>query len=394
MDNSPDSVNNLPVLGNRYRLLQTIGAGGMAVVYRAQDLSLNRQVAIKLLRQDYSRHTEFSQRFQQEAYAAAALSHSNIVTVHDFGQDAGRYFIVMELIEGRDLKKIIEAHFKPVATDWQHMSRPKDERKVEIKRNQELVTRACYLVFQACSGIGYAHRMHLVHCDVKPHNMLVTRDWRLKVTDFGIARALSTIDANEQNEEVWGSPQYFSPEQAAGHAPSPASDVYSLGIILYELLTGRLPFNSNDPQELARQHREGRVIPPSRFNNQIPPELEKILLKVLQKDPNQRYGTAGQFGRVLYKFTGSWAGYQAAPQVEPEAEPVYAPPPAGSTRPSTPSQPAAPSPEDEVQEPSWLDQIASLLTPDILILGLLAMAMLASTIPFLVYVATRLGMLN
>lgn len=263
------------MLNNRYQLLHTLGTGGMAVVYRAYDRMLERPVAIKILRQDFTGDESFRERFRQEARAAANLSHPNIVTVHDFGFDAGRPFIVMEFVPGTDLKTMIKQRGKFNA--------------------EETIS----LLVQACEGIGYAHRAGLVHCDVKPHNMLVTPDGRLKVTDFGIARALASIAPDEQSEVVWGSPQYFSPEQAAGQAPSPASDVYSLGVILYEMLAGQLPFNANDADELARMHRETRPVPPRRYNSLINPTLEQIMLKVLAKEPSQRYRSADQLGRVL-----------------------------------------------------------------------------------------------
>src|SRR5512142_3078281 len=263
-----------PLLNNRYQLLHTLGTGGMAVVYRAYDRMLERPVAVKILRQDFTGDESFRERFRQEARSAANLSHPNIVTVHDFGFDAGRPFIVMEFVPGTDLKTMIK-------------QRGKFGHEETIK-----------LIVQACEGIGYAHRAGLVHCDVKPHNMLVSPDGRLKVTDFGIARALATILPDEQSEVVWGSPQYFAPEQAAGQAPSPASDVYSLGVILYEMLAGQLPFTANDPDELARLHREVRPVPPSRYNAEIPPALEQVLLKVLSKEPSQRYRSADQLGRV------------------------------------------------------------------------------------------------
>ncbi|MCF6278566.1 MAG: protein kinase, partial [Anaerolineales bacterium] len=218
------------LLNNRYQLISRQGDGGMATVYRARDKMLERDVAIKLLRDDYSDDENFRERFRQEARAAANLSHPNIVTVHDFGYDVGKLFIVMEFIPGADLKTLIR------------------------QRGRIPVKEAIPLMVQACQGIGYAHRAGLVHCDVKPHNLLVTPDQRLKVTDFGIARALSTIRQDEHSDVVWGSPQYFSPEQATGSAPSPASDVYSLGIILYEMLTGTLPFMASTAEELARLH--------------------------------------------------------------------------------------------------------------------------------------------
>ena len=155
---------------------------------------------------------------------------------------------------------------------------------------------------QACAGIGYAHRAGLVHCDIKPHNMIVTPDKRLKVADFGIARAFASIQPQEKTEVVWGSPQYFSPEQASGSAPSPASDVYSIGIVMYEMLTGQLPFIGESATEFARQHRDELPASPRIYNPDIPPELEQILFKVLSKEPSARYRTADQLGRVLVTF--------------------------------------------------------------------------------------------
>jgi serine/threonine-protein kinase len=273
-----ESQTKPPILGNRYELLQQIGTGGMAVVYRARDLMLERPVAIKVLRQDYSGNEAFRERFRLEARAAANLSHPNIVTVHDFGFDSDRLYLVMEYMPGTDLKSIIKERIRL----------PIDE--------------AVRLIIQASAGIGYAHRAGLVHCDVKPHNMLVAPDQRLKVTDFGIARAMASIMPDEQHDIVWGSPLYFSPEQAAGAAPSPASDVYSLGVVLYELVTGRLPFHHKDPTELARLHREVQPVPPRRLNPDIPESLELIILKVLSKEPSARYRTADQLSRVLISF--------------------------------------------------------------------------------------------
>ena len=276
---SMDNTHSATILGKRYQVLQSLGSGGMALVFRARDILLERSVAVKVLRQNFSQNLDFRERFRQEALAAANLSHPNIVTVHDFGYDEGKLFIVMEYIPGTDLKTILK------------------------KKGAMGLDEAIPLIVQACAGIGYAHRAGLIHCDVKPHNMLVTPDSRLKVTDFGIARALSTIHPEEQHEVVWGSPQYFSPEVAGGGAPSPASDVYSLGVILYEMLTGQLPFTSTDPAELARLHRDAFPIPARQLNPTIPPALEQILLKVLQKEPGARYRTADQLGRVLVSFS-------------------------------------------------------------------------------------------
>jgi len=280
MTNSPQLLNN------RYQVEGRIGTGGMAEVYRARDLMLERIVAIKLLREDFSGDQVFRERFKQEAKAAANLSHPNIVTIHDFGFDDQHIFIVMEYVPGTDLKTILEA------------------------RGILSVDETLPLIIQACAGIGYAHRTGLVHCDVKPQNMIVTPDQRLKVTDFGIARALASIHSQEVNLVVWGSPQYFSPEQAAGQPPSPASDVYSLGIILYEMLAGRLPFIASTAAELSHMHRSMLPAPPSQFNPLIPADLERVCLKVLSKEPSARYRTADQFGRVLISLSRS---YKASP---------------------------------------------------------------------------------
>jgi eukaryotic-like serine/threonine-protein kinase len=269
------------LLNNRYQIEGRIGSGGMAEVYRARDLMLERTVAVKLLREDFSQDPAFRERFRQEAKAAANLSHPNIVTIHDFGFDEKQIFIVMEYIPGTDLKTILES------------------------RGSLSVDETLPLIIQACAGVGYAHRAGLVHCDVKPHNMIVTPDQRLKVTDFGIARALASIHPQEVNNVVWGSPQYFSPEQAAGHPPSPASDVYGLGVVLYEMLTGRLPFIATTSSELSYMHRSVVPTPPSQLNSLIPPVLEQACLKVLSKEPSSRYRTADQFGRVLISLSRS-----------------------------------------------------------------------------------------
>ncbi len=271
-------MSDTTILNKRYQLKEQLGSGGMAVVYKARDLMLERSVAIKVLRDDFSKDPAFRERFRQEAKAAANLSHPNIVTVHDFGIDQGYLFIVMEYIPGISLKELIQNHgrFSP---------------------------KACVrLIIQACAGIGYAHRAGLVHCDVKPQNMLVTPDNRLKVTDFGIARALASIDPREHTEIIWGSPQYFSPEQASGNSPSPASDVYSLGVIIYEMLTAQTPFISDQASELVRLHRNVNPRPPSQLNPEISQQFERIILKVLAKQPAARYRTADQLGRILISF--------------------------------------------------------------------------------------------
>lgn len=266
------------LLNKRYQLEDFRGKGGMAMVYRGRDLMLERDVAVKVLREDYSRDPAFRERFRQEAKAAANLSHSNIVTVHDFGFDEDRLFIVMEYVPGTDLNTLIR------------------------QRGKYSVEEGIPLVVQACKGLGYAHRAGLVHCDIKPHNFLVTPDGRVKVTDFGIARALASINPGESSDIVWGSPQFFSPEQAKGTAPSPASDVYSLGVIMYQMFTGRLPFVAKSAEELANLHLGEDPQAPIELNGEIPEALNEIMLKVLSKEPSARYRTADQLGRVLLTF--------------------------------------------------------------------------------------------
>ena len=327
------------LLNKRYQLLEQLGKGGMAFVYRARDTMLERTVAIKVLRDDFSRDPAFLDRFRQEAKAAANLSHPNIVTVHDFGVDNGQIFIVMEYIPGTDLKTLIK------------------------QRGRFTPEEALPLLIQACAGIGYAHRAGLVHCDVKPQNMLVTPDMRLKVTDFGIARALSTIHPKEQNDIVWGSPQYFSPEQAAGAAPSPASDVYSLGVIMYEMLTGSLPFHADTAAELASLHIEAEPLPISEMLPNISPVLEQILTKVLSKEPSQRYRTADQLGRVLLNFGNS----KTSPTLvlTPEAAPA-----------TLPAVNAAAAPPEPAPEIDWVS----------VGLGLVALVAVLGLVPFWLWV--------
>ena len=281
------------LLNKRYQLDDFLEKGGMAMVYRGRDLMLERDVAVKVLRQDYSQDPAFRERFRQEAKAAANLSHSNIVTVYDFGFDDERLFIVMEYIPGTDLNSLIK------------------------QRGKYSVPEGIPLVVQACKGLGYAHRAGLVHCDIKPHNFLVTPDGRVKVTDFGIARALASIKPDESSDIVWGSPQFFSPEQAAGSAPSPASDVYSLGVIMYKMFTGQLPFDAQSASELAKLHQKAIPQPPSELNPEIPEALNEIMLKVLSKEPSARYRTADQLGRVLLTFTRDREAGDSEPFVAP-----------------------------------------------------------------------------
>ncbi len=263
------------VLNNRYRVIKKLATGGMAYVYLGHDTTLDRTVAIKVLKQSLSRDKAFREQFHQEAKAAANLTHPNIVTVHDFGYAGQKLFIIMEYVAGVDLKTYLFRH--PAIT---------------LKEGLELIV-------QACDGIGFAHRAGIIHCDIKPQNMLVTHDQKLKVTDFGIAHAISAVQTNQLKDIVWGSPHYFSPEQAGGYPPTPSSDVYSLGVVLYETLCGSLPFESDDNNELARMHQNTLPARPRSINPAIPAPLDQVVLKLLAKDPSSRYRTADQLAVIL-----------------------------------------------------------------------------------------------
>lgn len=268
------------VLNGRYELLERIGSGGMSVVYKAKDRALGRIVAVKMMHESFTNDKGFLKRFQQEAHAAANLAHPNIVTVHDIGQDAYKHYIVMEFVEGQTLKEIVRSY---------------NDESMPISRTLDLI-------IQVCNGIGYAHRANLVHCDVKPQNIIVTVDERVKVADFGIARAISTATQVQQVSQVWGTPQYFSPEQAAGDAPTPASDVYAIGIILFEMLTGHLPFAAESHTAMALKHLHTPPPLVTEFNPAVPSQLAQIINKLLAKEPAGRYRTAGQLGRILTTY--------------------------------------------------------------------------------------------
>lgn len=267
------------VLNGRYELIERVGSGGMSVVYKAKDRALGRIVAVKMMHESFTSDEGFLKRFQQEAHSAANLAHPNIVTVHDIGQDGFKHFIVMEFVEGQTLKQIIRSY----------------------EGDPLPISRALDLVIQVSNGIGYAHRANLVHCDVKPQNVIVTVDDRVKVADFGIARAISTT-TQQQVSQIWGTPQYFSPEQAAGDTPSPASDVYAIGVILFEMLTGQLPFAAESHTAMALKHLHTPPPLVTEFNPAVPSQLAQIINKLLAKEPAGRYRTAGQLGRILTTY--------------------------------------------------------------------------------------------
>lgn len=288
------------LLNKRYRLVAQQGSGGMAVIYKAVDQDLGRTVAVKILRPSLTKDPTFVTRFRNEARAVANLSHPNIVTVHDVGNDGPTHYIVMEYVEGQDLKKIIRSE------------------------GVMSVDRALKLAIQMCAGIGFAHRAGLVHADVKPQNMLVTNDDALKVTDFGIAQALTDTQPMQRQEVVWGSPHYFAPEQARGEKPTPASDVYSIGIVVFEMLTGHLPYSGANQQELAMAHLRERVPMISEFNGSVPENLSRIVFKVMSKEPSARYRMADQLGHILKSY---WESSQQHTAFNPHVSRPVTPPP-------------------------------------------------------------------
>jgi len=296
------------VLNGRYELLERIGSGGMAIVYKAKDNALGRIVAIKMMHQSLTNDPEFLRRFQREAHAAANLTHPHIVTVHDIGQDGSRHYIVMEYVDGQTLKQIVRGYSA-------------DGRFIPINRTLNLMG-------QLCDGIGYAHRSQIVHCDIKPQNILVTRDDRIKVADFGIARALNAISTQADDGMVWGTPQYFAPEQAAGQPTTPASDVYSIGIVLFEALTGTLPFTGENGAEIAMKHLSDPPPPVDLLNPAVTPELAQIVNKLLSKEPSARYRTAGQLARILHSYQQAHGSSVVTPMRQPTMQETAVLPPA------------------------------------------------------------------
>jgi serine/threonine-protein kinase len=270
-------MNQPAIFNNRYQILGRIGEGGLAEVYRAQDVALGRLVAVKALRHEYVVDPSFLVRFHREAQSAANLAHPNIVAVHDFGQDLGRPYIVMEHVPGRDLRAVLQEG-GPLPVD-----------------------QAVDIALQVCSAVGHAHRAGLVHGDMKPGNILITPDGRAKVVDFGLARALGESAMDEEGELVWGTPAYFAPEQAAGDRVLPATDVYAIGVILYEMLSGQLPFTGTD-SEVARKHLYEAPRPLEQLNPRIPARLAQIVSTAMNKQPGERFRTADHLRQALAEF--------------------------------------------------------------------------------------------
>ncbi len=260
------------VLSGRYEILEKVGEGGMSVVYKARDRVLNRIVAVKILREQLTGDENFIRAFHREAQAAASLSHPNIVSIYDVGQDADKHFIVMELIEGKHLKDII-----------------RQEAPFPIKQSL-IITR------QICDALSHAHQKNIIHCDIKPHNILINEDGRVKVADFGIARAVNSVTMN-LSDGIMGSVLYFSPEQAQQETLNRTSDIYSLGIVLYEMLMGNVPFSGENPIAIALKHVREDIPITDEMANRWPKELINILHRALEKNPDDRYQSAQQMAR-------------------------------------------------------------------------------------------------
>ncbi len=262
------------VLGERYEIIEQIGGGGMAVVFKARDKFLGRQVAVKVLKTDFLGDDNFVRRFRREAQAAASLSHPNIVAIYDVGETKGFHYIVMEYVDGRTLKD-------------------------KVRKEAPLpVGEAVRIAWQICDALEHAHQNRIIHRDIKPHNILLTSEGRVKVTDFGIARAVGGATLVHTGT-IMGSAHYFSPEQARGGFTDEKSDLYSLGVVLYEMVTGRVPFEGESPISVAIKHLQERVIPPRSINPGIPEKVERIILKTLEKDPKARYQSASEMLKDL-----------------------------------------------------------------------------------------------
>lgn len=277
------------VFGRRYRVTEKIGTGGMADVYKAVDEVLGRTVAIKVLHPRYAADESFVLRFRQEAQAAANLSHPTIVNIYDWGRDDDTYYIVMEWVRGTDLKTLIQ------------------------QRGPLDPARAAEYAAQVCSALSVAHGYDIIHRDIKPHNIVLTPDGAIKVMDFGIARAGNTTMT--QTGSVLGTAQYISPEQAQGRPLGPASDLYSLGVVLYEMTTGRLPFDGDTPVSVALKQVNEPPISPRQVNPDLPPALEAVILKAMEKDPAKRYASANDMRGDLMRFLQG-RGVEAAPRVD------------------------------------------------------------------------------
>ncbi len=261
-------------INNRYEIVKSIGEGGMANVYLANDKILNRKVAVKVLRGDLSSDDKFIRRFQREALSVSNLSHPNIVEVYDVGEEDGEYYIVMEYIEGKTLKQLLK------------------------KRESLTLTEVIDIMTQLTDGISHAHESYIIHRDIKPQNIMIQDDGRIKITDFGIAMALNATQLTQTNS-VMGSVHYLPPEQASGKGATVKSDIYSMGILMYELLTGTVPFKGDNAVEIALKHMKDKIPSIRKQDPSIPQSVENILLKATAKNPRNRYDTAKEMHEDL-----------------------------------------------------------------------------------------------
>jgi serine/threonine-protein kinase len=262
------------LIANRYEIIEKVGNGGMATVYRAKDHILNRLVAVKILRDEFTTDEEFIKRFRSEAQAVASLNHPNIVGVYDVGNEGTLYYIVMELIQGKTLKEVIQIEGK-LSWKW-----------------------SVNVAIQIASALETAHKNNIIHRDIKPHNIIITEDGMAKVTDFGIAKAVSNSTITAFGTTI-GSVHYFSPEHARGGYTDAKSDLYSLGVVMYEMLTGRVPFDADTPVSIALMHMQEKPVEPIVLNPNLPSSVNKIVMKAMQKDANLRYQSASEMLKDL-----------------------------------------------------------------------------------------------
>ena len=334
------------ILDQRYELEELIGGGGMADVYKARDCLLNRPVAVKILHDEFKQDKEFVDKFQREAQAAARLSHPNIVNIYDVGVADGDHYIVMEYVPGRTLKDRIRQEG--------HLS----------------VSESLRVAREIAEALAHAHANNLVHCDIKPHNILMMADGHAKVADFGIARAV-TESTMTYSGNVIGSVHYFSPEQAKGTMITPKSDVYSLGVVLYEMLTGKLPFTGDNPVSIAVKHLQEEPVPVRQIDPAIPPVVEAIVSKAMSKDPAMRPTSAELVQDISQAERMLMAGSQPMPQMAPMSQDPDATQVLPRVQPTQQTIPPRRAPQDEGYEEDEPEKEKSIFKSKKFIAGLL-----------------------